>query len=64
MKLAYSLSAAAEATSLSKSHLASAISRGDLKARRSSTDDDNEPRGKWIILAADLEAYLTSLPVG
>lgn len=62
--LAYSTRTAVEATGLSKTHLIDAINRGELKARRSSRKDDGEPQGKWVILAADLEAYLASLPEG
>lgn len=60
--LAYSLRTAAEATGLSKTHLSDAIGRGDLRARRSSVNDKGELQGKWVILAADLQAYLDSLP--
>lgn len=62
--LAFSIRTAVEATGLSKTHLTDAIHAGDLKARRSSRNDDDEPQGKWVILAADLEAYLASLPEG
>lgn len=62
--LAYSVATATAATGLSRSHLNDAINRGDLKARKSSRDNEGEPQGKWVILAADLEAYLSSLPEG
>lgn len=62
--LAYSIRTAVGATSLSKTHLTDAINRGDLKARRSSKNEKGEPQGKWVILAADLEAYIASLPEG
>jgi hypothetical protein len=64
MKLAYSIRTAVEETSLSKTHLISAINRGELKARRSSVDDEGTPRGKWVILGADLAAFLDALPEG
>lgn len=62
--LAFSVRTAVDATGLSKTHLIDAINRGDLKARRSSTNAKGEPQGKWVILADDLEAYLSSLPEG
>lgn len=62
--LAYSLRTAAEATGLSKTHLNDALNRGDLRGRRSSLSGDGEPQGKWVILAGDLEDYLSSLPQG
>jgi hypothetical protein len=60
--LAYSVATACAATSLSKSQLDRAIRAGLLKARKSSTTEDGEPTGKYVILADDLEAYLASLP--
>ncbi len=60
--LAYSIATAVQATGLSKSHLDRAIRLGDLKAKKSSRDDDGQPTGKWVILAGDLESYLASLP--
>ena len=62
--LAYSIRTAVEATSLSKTHLIDTINRGELKARRSSKNGAGEPQGKWLILAADLQAYLDSRPEG
>jgi hypothetical protein len=62
--LSYSLRTAVEATGLSRTHLNDAINRGELPARRSSKSDKGEPQGKWVILSADLEAYLASLPKG
>lgn len=62
--LAYSLRTAAEATSFSKTHLLAAINKGELRARRSAVDEDENPVGKWVILAADLEAWLAALPEG
>lgn len=62
--LAYSIRTAVEATSFSKTHLIDAINRGELKARRSSKNEAGEPQGKWVILAADLQAYLDALPEG
>lgn len=62
--LAYSIRTAVEATGLSKTHLTDAIKAGELKTRRSSVDDKGDPQGKYVILAADLAAYLASLPEG
>lgn len=63
--LSYSITAAVEATGLSKSHLDRAIRAGDLKARKSGRDEETgEPVGKWVLLAKDLQAYLDSLPEG
>lgn len=61
--LAYSIATAVQASALSRSHLNEAIGRGDLVAHKSNKDKDGEPIGKWIILRADLEAYLEGLPV-
>lgn len=60
--LSYSIRTAVDATGLSRSHLTEAINKGELKARRSSKNDKGEPQGKWVIPAADLEAYIASLP--
>lgn len=62
--LSYSIATASAATGLSRSHLRTAIGSAELKARRSSRNDDGDPQGNWVILAADLQAYLDSLPEG
>lgn len=62
--LSYSITTAVLATGFSRTHLTDAINKGELKARRSSKDDKGEPQGKWVILAADLQAYLAALPEG
>jgi len=59
--LSYSVATATAATGLSRSHLERAIAAGRLKARKSSKDEDGEPTGKYVILAADLQAYLEGL---
>lgn len=59
--LAYSLATAAEATGLSRSHLDRAIRAGQLRAKKSGRTEDHEPAGKYVILASDLEAYLSGL---
>jgi hypothetical protein len=61
--LSYSTITASAATGLSRSQLDRAIRAGELKARKSSRHEETgEPIGKWVILAADLQAYLDSLP--
>lgn len=60
--LSYSLPTAVAATGLSRSQLDRAIRKGELKARKSSVNDDGEPTGKFVILAADLQEYLDNLP--
>ena len=61
VKLSYSIADTAAATGLSKSHLERAVRSGELKAKRSSKDSEGEPKGKYVILARDLEAYLEGL---
>jgi hypothetical protein len=62
-KLSYDLKTAAAATDLSRSTLDRAIRAGLLKARRSDSNDreTGKGRGKVVILAADLQAYLDAL---
>lgn len=62
--LAYGLKDAAAVTGFSKTHLMQAIHKGELPAKRSGRDDEGNPAGKWVVMAADLEAYLESLPDG
>ena len=59
--LAYSIAGAVAATGLSKSHLERAIRTGELRAKKSGRDKDGEPTGKYVILAAELDRYLTEL---
>jgi len=59
--ISYSLKTAAEATGLSESHLKRVIGDGLLRAKRTSIDGGDNPRGKYLILAADLEAYVGEL---
>jgi excisionase family DNA binding protein len=61
LRLSYTVATAAEATGLSKSHLHREIKAGRLHAKRSGKTDDGEPAGNYLILAADLEAYLAEL---
>jgi hypothetical protein len=59
---AYSITGAIAATGLSKSHLMCAIRTGELKVKKSSRDEQGEPTGKFVILAAELDRYLEGLP--
>lgn len=62
-KLSYSLTEAAEATGLSRSHFDEAIRSGKLIAKTTTAKADTKSRGgKRVILARDLEAYVESLP--
>lgn len=62
-KLAYSIAEAVTATGLSKTHLTDAIRARHLKAHKSSVNDaTGEAQGKLLIFAADLQAYLETLP--
>lgn len=58
--LSYSMKGAVDATGLSKSYLDRAIRSGKLKAKRSG-GTENDPAGNYVILAADLEAFLAGL---
>lgn len=63
-KLSYELREAASATGFTEKQLRERINRGELRARRAarSKDDPNEPAGKFIILATDLQEFLDGLP--
>lgn len=64
-KLAYSIKEAVEATGLSATALDAAIRKGKLRCRRTVKDDETGAvAGKRLILAADLEAFLSALPEG
>lgn len=63
-KLSYSVQEAAAATGLSPTFLDAAIRRAELRARRTVKRANGEVAGKRVILAADLQAYLESLPEG
>jgi hypothetical protein len=62
-RIAYSLKEAAEATGLSRAYLDRAIRNAQLKAKRSAAPDDQtgKSRGNYVILAAELEAFITGL---
>jgi hypothetical protein len=60
-RLAYSLTEAADATGLSRSHLDRAIKTGHLRTKTTKLNGDEKPVGKRVILARDLEAYLEGL---
>lgn len=62
--LAYPLAEAVAASGLSRTHLETAIAKGELKVKRSSADAGGKPQGKRLVLVADLQAYLESLPDG
>lgn len=63
-KLAYSVKEAAAATGLSERHIDRAIAAGDLNAKLSSEKKKDAARGgKRVILATELQRYLTELPV-
>lgn len=61
MKISYSIRSAAEATGLSETRIKQAIHSGELAARRSAITEDGEPAGKYVILHADLEAFINGL---
>jgi hypothetical protein len=61
-KLAYNVREAAEATGLSYDRISRAIKAGELPARATSRDKNDEPRGRRIILATDLTKFLDGLP--
>lgn len=60
-RLAYTLATAATETGLSAKTLDRAIKSGRLKARRSSENEDGDPTGRYVILHADLVAFLEGL---
>lgn len=60
--LAYSIAKAVEVSGLSRASLDRAIRSGQLKARRSTRNEDGEGQGKYLVKHADLEAYIDSLP--
>lgn len=59
--LSYSVATASEATGLSKSHIHREIKAGRIHVKRSGVTEDGEPTGNYLILHADLQAYLESL---
>lgn len=59
--LSYTLKTAAEATGLTTTTLSRAIKAGSLVAKRTSKAADGEPTGSYVILAADLKAWLEAL---
>lgn len=62
MPISYSLADAATATGLSAKSLLRAITSGHLAAKRSGgLNADDKPTGKYLIKAADLEAYIDGL---
>lgn len=59
--LAYTLNSAASATGLSRSTIERAVKSGALRAKRTGRTEDGEPAGSYLILAADLQAWLDGL---
>lgn len=59
--LSYTLKTAAEATGLTTTTLSRAIKSTRLKARKSGLTPDGEPAGSYVILHADLMAWLEGL---
>lgn len=59
--LSYTYKTAAEATGLTVATLSRAVKSGHLRAKRSGVTEDGEPTGSYVILAADLQAWLESL---
>lgn len=59
--ISYDLKGAAQVTGLSQSHLKRVIGEGLLKAKRSSGKGDGTLAGKYVIRAADLQAYVDGL---
>lgn len=60
-RLAYTRDQAAEACGVSESTIKRAIASGHLRAKRTAVDDNGDPTGKYLILAADLTAWLEGL---
>ena len=60
-KLAYTIDEAAAATGLSRSHLKREVRDGRLKSKTTKLNEKDEPVGRRLILARDLEAYLSNL---
>lgn len=59
--LSYSIKTAAADTGLSETRIKQAIHSGELKARRSATDENGDPAGKYVILRGDLESFVAGL---
>ena len=60
-RLAYTRDQAAEACGVSPKTIARAIAAGKLRAKRTAVTDDGDPTGKYLILEADLLAWLEGL---
>lgn len=60
-RLAYTRDQAAEACGVSEATIKRAIASGRLRAKRTAINDDGDPTGKYLILAADLTAWLEGL---
>lgn len=60
-RLAYTRAEAAEACGVSEASIKRAIACGRLRAKRTAVNDEGDPTGKYLILAADLTAWLEGL---
>jgi hypothetical protein len=60
-KLSYNLEEAAAATGLSTTHLKKEVREGRLKTKTTKLNDKQEPVGRRLILAGELEGYLSRL---
>lgn len=61
IKLAFNIDEAAAACGVSRDTIKRAINKGSLKAAKSSKDKDGNPTGKYVITAANLQAWLDGL---
>jgi excisionase family DNA binding protein len=61
LKLALTAQEAAVATGVSEKTITRAIKSGRLRAKRSSVDANGNPAGRYLILVAELQAWLDSL---
>lgn len=59
--LAYSIASAADALGVSTSHIDRLVRAGKIRAKYTSADADDNPTGKRLILATELEKYLAGL---
>ena len=61
-KIALTLDEAAAAVGLSRDTLKRAITAGQLKAKRSSVDEEGNPQGRYTVTPKALEDWHDSLP--
>ena len=60
-KLAYTIDEAATVTGLSKTHLKKEVKDGRLRSKTTKLNEKDEPVGRRLILAGDLQSYLEGL---